>query len=82
MPVNRAPSPLRNRFLFVFGLMCLGLGTAVADDAPLTNNDLPAVFSKRVPEGLKDLLAIQTHQVGLMLRLVLLELLDRQRELL
>src|SRR5439155_1167247 len=69
MPVHRAPHVLRNRLVIVLGLLCLGLGAAVADDTPRSASDLPAVFSKQVPEGPKDLREIQKHVQALVKKL-------------
>src|SRR5262249_23123356 len=61
------PMGLRVFLLFALGLAPLGWRTAIADEP--TKAELPAVFSKAVPENAGDLLAIQKHVQALVKKL-------------
>ena len=61
------PMGLRVFLLFALGLAPLGWRTAIADEP--TKAELPAVFSKAVPENAGDLLAIQIHVQALVKKL-------------
>lgn len=67
----RCPSTSRLAFLALlivsFALANLGFGGVAANDS--TKVDLPAAFSKQVPENVKDLLAIQMHVQALVKKL-------------
>src|SRR5262245_14180876 len=69
MLVSRHVSPVGSRVLFVLalGLVPLGWRAAVADEP--AKGQLPAAFTKTVPENAEDLLAIQKHVQALVKKL-------------